>query len=70
MIYSKIGSNVVYNIIEYIGFINSCLLFLVIIISIFFILIKSKSSRIIKAGVIITIRPSYEKKVLLTSIKE
>ena len=36
-----IGSNIIFNIIEYFSFINVCLLFLFIIISIFFILIKS-----------------------------
>ncbi len=41
MIYSIIGSNIIFNIIEYFSFINCCLLFLFIIISIFFILIKS-----------------------------
>ena len=40
-IYSFIGLNIIFNIIEYFSFINLCLLFLFIIISIFFILIKS-----------------------------
>ena len=35
------GSNIIFNIIEYFSFINLCLLFLFIIISLFFILIKS-----------------------------
>ena len=38
--YSIIGSNIIFNIIEYFSFINLCLLFLFIIISLCFILIK------------------------------
>jgi len=41
ILYSIIGSNIIFNIIEYFSFINLCLLFLFIIISLFFILIKS-----------------------------
>ena len=40
-LYSIIGSNIIFNIIEYFTFINLSLLFLFIIISLFFILMKS-----------------------------
>ena len=40
-IFSIIGSNIIFNIIEYFSFINLFLLFLFIIISLFFILIHS-----------------------------